>query len=93
MQVSDPYPSELISPALMTLIARFMGPTLGPSRADRTQMGPMLAPLTPLSEEIYLNDMGDINWYILTKKHKNATSAHISRTVYSMKYVHGFILS
>ena len=27
-----------------SLIARFMGPTLGPSGADRTQMGPMLAP-------------------------------------------------
>ena len=32
-----------------TLIARFMGPTLGPSGADRTQMGPMLAPWTLLS--------------------------------------------
>ena len=32
-----------------TLIARFMGPTWGPSRADRTQVGPMLAPLTLLS--------------------------------------------
>ena len=27
-----------------SLIARFMGPTWGPSRADRTQVGPMLAP-------------------------------------------------
>ena len=26
------------------LIARFMGPTWGPSGADRTQVGPMLAP-------------------------------------------------
>ena len=33
-----------------TLIARFMGPTWGPSGADRTQMGPMLAPWTLLSE-------------------------------------------
>ena len=31
------------------LIARFMGPTWGPSGADRTQMGPMLAPWTLLS--------------------------------------------
>ena len=30
-------------------IARFMGPTWGPSGADRTQVGPMLAPLTSLS--------------------------------------------
>ena len=32
-----------------SLIARFMGPTWGPSGADRTQVGPMLAPWTTLS--------------------------------------------
>ena len=32
-----------------TLIARFMGSTWGPSGADRTQVGPMLAPWTLLS--------------------------------------------
>ena len=32
------------------LIARFMGPTWGPSGADRTQVGPMLAQWTLLSE-------------------------------------------
>ena len=31
------------------LIARFMGPTWGPSGTDRTQVGPMLAPWTLLS--------------------------------------------
>ena len=31
------------------LIARFLGPTWGPSGADRTQVGPMLATLTSLS--------------------------------------------
>ena len=31
------------------IIASFMGPTWGPSRADRTQVGPMLAPWTLLS--------------------------------------------
>ena len=35
--------------ALPTLIARSMGPTWGPSGADRTQMGTMLAPRTLLS--------------------------------------------
>ena len=35
-----------------TLIARFMGPTWGPSGADRTQVGPMLAPWTLLSGQI-----------------------------------------
>ena len=33
----------------LSLIARFMGPTWGPSGADRTQVGPMLAPWTLLS--------------------------------------------
>ena len=32
-----------------TLIAKFLGPTWGPSGADRTQVGPMLAPWTLLS--------------------------------------------
>ena len=32
-----------------SLIARFMGPTWGPSGADRTQVGPMLAPWSLLS--------------------------------------------
>ena len=32
-----------------SLIARFMGPTWGPSGADMTQVGPMLAPCTVLS--------------------------------------------
>ena len=31
------------------LIARFMGPTWGPSGVDRTQVGPMLAPWTLIS--------------------------------------------
>ena len=33
----------------ITLISRFMGPTWGPSGADRTQVGPILAPWTLLS--------------------------------------------
>ena len=35
--------------AVVPLIARFMGPTGGPPGADRTQVGPMLAPWTLLS--------------------------------------------
>ena len=34
---------------IMSQIARFMGPTWGPSGAGRTQVGPMLAPWTLLS--------------------------------------------
>ena len=38
----------LIHHSIRSLIARVMGPTWGPSGADRTQMGPMLAPWTLL---------------------------------------------
>ena len=41
------------STARATLIARLMVPTCGPSRADRTQMGPMWAPWTLLSGEVW----------------------------------------
>ena len=34
---------------LISLVTRFMGPAWGPSGADRTQVGPMLAPWTLLS--------------------------------------------
>ena len=34
-------------------IAKFMGPTWGPSGADRTQVGPLFAPWTLLSERVY----------------------------------------
>ena len=32
------------SPLKLTLVARFMGPTWGPSGTDSTQVGPMLVP-------------------------------------------------
>ena len=43
-----------LAPQAITLIVRFMGPTWGPSGADRTQVGPMLAPWTLL--------FGYLNW-------------------------------
>ena len=39
---------------LPTLLARFMGPTWGPPGADRTQVGPMLAPWSLLSGKFQL---------------------------------------
>ena len=41
----------------MSLIARFMGPTRGPYGANRTQVGPMLAPWTLLSGVLQF-----VNW-------------------------------
>ena len=42
---------------MISLIAKFMGPTWGPSGTDRTQVGPMLAPLT------WPSGMRHISWY------------------------------
>ena len=44
--------TTLASKQECALIARFMGPTWGPSGADRTQVGPLLAPRTLLSGAI-----------------------------------------
>ena len=41
---------------IMALIGRFIGPAWGPSGADRTQVGPMLAPWTLLSGGV-INDV------------------------------------
>ena len=43
------YVTTMAVGGVASLIIRFMGPTLGPSGADRTQVGPMLAPWTLLS--------------------------------------------
>ena len=40
------YGGSLYSQQCISLIARFMGPTWGPPGADRTEVGPMLAPWT-----------------------------------------------
>ena len=50
--------SWLIDSLEPSLIARSMGPTWGPSGADRTQVCPMLAPWTLLSG-MYENDISD----------------------------------
>ena len=49
---------------MVTLIARFMGPTWGPSGADRTQVGPMLAPWTLLSGKSSLVHCGWLVFYL-----------------------------
>ena len=41
---------------LTSLKARFMGPTWGPSGADRTQVGPMFAPWILLSGTVFCHD-------------------------------------
>ena len=50
-RVSNDLPPVRLKESLI-LIARFMGPTWGPSGADKIQVGPMLAPWTLLSGDI-----------------------------------------
>ena len=69
-----------------TLIARFMGPTWGPSESDRTQVGPMWAPWTLLSgkvapiwtkEPYFL-----VSWWSSTRKVFCTKSKHNCRWLY-----------
>ena len=57
ISLSREYTAEMASlywdDSLMSLIARFMGPSWGLSGADRTQVGPMLAPWNLLSGVCY----------------------------------------
>ena len=48
-------------------IARFMGPTRGPSGADRTQVGPMLAPWALLSGMAWYG----MKWLVLVHFNEN----------------------
>ena len=47
---------------ILSQIAKFMVPTWGPSGADRSQVGPMLAPLILLSGFFPVVSNGDIKW-------------------------------
>ena len=66
-----------------SLIARFMGPTWGPSRADRTQVGPMLAPWTLLSGIVFKWMFSSINVCVWIKMH-NSPNVNTSALVYLM---------
>ena len=48
---------------ISSLITKLMGPTWGPTRADRTQVGPMLAPWTLLSGFIFKTYISHLPWY------------------------------
>ena len=61
------YLGDLAMSYTSTLIARFMGPTWGPSGADRTQVGPMLVPWTLLSA----HGWDPVHWFLLNSHHWN----------------------
>ena len=54
----------LLCSSVATQIAKFMGPTWGPTGSCRTQMGPMLAPWTLLSGQASNLDVLETHTYI-----------------------------
>ena len=52
----------------LSLISKFMGPTWGPPGADRTRVGPMLAPWTLLSGMIQ-RDLDTLSWILFGSLH------------------------
>ena len=60
------YSGHLKQSHLPTLIAGFMGPTWGPSGADRTQVGPMLATWILLSGKVTLDFIYRVTWQLYT---------------------------
>ena len=50
--------------SITPLVTRFMGPTWGPSGADRTQVGPMLAPWTLLSGTFHWKDLTEMRTHM-----------------------------
>ena len=66
-------------------IARFMGPSWGPSGADRTQVGPMLASWTLLSGFVSTKWL-NVEWLRKTVKlNHSLTQKYL---LYPLKYVH-----
>ena len=84
--------SSYIVDNIITLIARFMGPTWGPSGADRTQMGPMLAPWTLLSgyscqQQWYCSaSVGISNTKMSKSPHTEQTIQYWLISFYSLSY-------
>ena len=55
----------------LSLIARFLGPTWGPSGTDRTQVSPMLAPWTLLSKIVCIHRyIHAKQWDVITHQYK-----------------------
>ena len=71
------YDSKPTTSHTTTLIARYMGPTWGPSGADRAQMGPMLAPWTLLSGKM------SCWWPVQTSHGKIAAAKTLCRSDYA----------
>ena len=59
------------------LITRFMRPTWGPSGADRTQVGPVLAPWTLLSWLFLCNCIEALSW--VSRSHFKDNYSSVSR--------------
>ena len=73
---------------LLSLIARFMGPTWGPPGADGTQVGPMLAPWTLLSGMFVGRVLNtNVTWNVFKLLEKRVTW-RLNLFRYSAQYFH-----
>ena len=80
-------PSAMPTPrVLLTLITRFTGPTWGPSGADRTQVGPMVAPWTLLYEDLLSNRPPSTNLSEIVIKIPTSFSKKIHLKILSIKW-------
>ena len=66
-------PARLLMCPVTTLMARFLRPTWGPSWADRTQVGPRLAPWTLLSGYSSINSGGLCDMGYPSETHLNSS--------------------
>ena len=83
---------HLFTVAMASLIARFMGPTWGPSGADRTQVGPMLAPWTLLSGFV-LTHWGHTKWPTFFQMAFPNASSWMKMLEFRLKFHWGLFLS
>ena len=80
-----------IHPIIESLIARFMGPIWGPSGADRTLVGPMLAPWTLLSgikePDIHsIEEVASLHVYLFDELTNQLTTPTPSNTIWQWRH-------
>ena len=71
---------------MISLIARFMGSTWGPSGADRTQVGPMVAPWTAFWDRMQYPNISHLwvisIWYCMQEYYTNISPGWIIIKIY-----------
>ena len=77
----------------MTPIARFMGPTWGPSGTDRTQMSPLLAPWTLPSGNLLSGPHKTAHRLVITRHLDILRELSVSHIFYFALILHSIVLN